>query len=100
MGTVAAVRTGRDVVADLMADATAWRLSPMQEIAYLHRVKSYHYDLLERAEQAERSPADHVKSAEHFGRWVAVSSYLIWLLKAVLKGHGLKRASIHGEERP
>jgi hypothetical protein len=98
------IRTGRDVITDLIADASTWKLTPLQEIAYLKRVQAYQHDLLERAERAERTPADREKSADHFGRWFAVSSYLIALLDTafgayVIEAYGIEHTSIHSEEQ-
>jgi hypothetical protein len=91
-------RSGRDVLTDVIADVRTWGLSPVQEAAYLKRVAGYHHALMERAEQAERTPADHIVSAEHFGRWYAVSWYLLQLLGALV-GPPVQRMSIHSEER-
>jgi hypothetical protein len=90
-------RTGAMVIEDVRADASAWGLSPVRELAYLVRISGYHKRLMERAEQAERTPADHAESAEHFGRWFAVTRYLVLLGKAVDAAYS-PRASIHREE--
>jgi hypothetical protein len=92
-------RTARHVIEDVLDDLAVWGLTVLQEVHYLTRISAYHKRLFDCAQRAERTPADRVRTAAHFGRWFGVTSYLLWLTKPLME-YRPPAGGIHRAERP